>query len=372
MQPPPWAPTLTGDGVTLRAHRPQDEEDLITQCRDPATQRWTSVPVPYEPWHAREWLARRREAWQDGTMFALAIEVNGRFAGSVDLRPEGSVGLALGYGLAPWARGGNLTVRALRMLLPWAFEVLRPEVVLWSAIAGNWSSRRVAWSIGFRVEGTVRGLVEQRGIRLDGWIASLRRGDPLTAAHPWFDPPLLAGRDVVLRAHRGDDVPAMTQACNDPATQHWLSQLPRPYTRDDARAHLEEVAEEHAGGRALFWTLADRDSDRLIGEIGMWGIARGEARSDELGYWAHPAVRGRRLTTEGVALAARFGLLPRERGGLGLERLVIRAAESNVASQRVALGARFTPTGRDRRAELLRDGSVEDLIRFDLLRGELT
>jgi RimJ/RimL family protein N-acetyltransferase len=163
----------------------------------------------------------------------------------------------------------------------------------------------------------------------------------------------------------------MTQACNDPATQYWLAQLPRPYTREDARAHLEEMAEEAAAGRAVFWALADIASDRLIGEIGLWGVARGESRSGEVGYWTHPSSRGRGLTTEGVRLAGRYGLLSRDSGGLGLARLVIRAAEGNGASQRVATGAGFRPSGRDRQAELLRDGSVQDLLRYDAVRGEV-
>jgi RimJ/RimL family protein N-acetyltransferase len=370
MQPPPWAPTLTGEGVTLRAHRPEDEDAVLLQCQDPITQRWTTVPVPYERRHAKEWLSTRREEWERGAGYYFAVDVGGRLAGTVDLRSRGDAGLSVGYALAPWARGTGLTRRALQTLLPWVFTELEPEVVLWEAIAGNWASRRVAWSVGFRVEGTVRGHAEQRGIRLDGWIGSLRREDPTVPAHPWYDPPGLTGRNVALRPHRADDVSAMTQACNDSTTQHWLSQLPSPYTRDDARAHLEEIAEEHAGGRAVFWAVTDPVTNRLVGEIGLWGIARGEARSGELGYWTHPAVRDRGITTEGVRLASRFGLLPRTDGGLGLHRVVIRAAEGNTASQRVALGAGFTPTGRDRQAELLRDGSVQDLLRYDLLRSE--
>jgi RimJ/RimL family protein N-acetyltransferase len=173
-----------------------------------------------------------------------------------------------------------------------------------------------------------------------------------------------------LRPHRLDDVSAVTQACNDSQTQFWLAQLPRPYTREDARAHLEEIAEEQAAGRAMFWALTDDSSDRLLGEIGMWGLARGEARSAELGYWTHPGSRRRGLTTEGVRLATRFALLPRALGGLGLARLVIRAAEGNSASQRVAVAAGYRPAGRDRRAELLRDGTVQDLVRYDVLSGE--
>jgi RimJ/RimL family protein N-acetyltransferase len=41
------------------------------------------------------------------------------------------------------------------------------EVVYWRAQVGNWASRRVAGRCGFRMEGTVRGLLEQRGERRD-------------------------------------------------------------------------------------------------------------------------------------------------------------------------------------------------------------
>jgi RimJ/RimL family protein N-acetyltransferase len=371
MHPPSPAPTLTGEGVTLRAHRPGDETDIIGQCRDPLTQRWTTVPVPYTDEHAREYIDDCRRGWEHGTSWSFAVEVSGRFAGSVSLLPRGAAALTLGYGLAPWARGRHVTSRALRVALRWAFATLTPEVVIWSAIAGNWASRRVAWRAGVRVEGTVRGLQEQRGIRLDGWIGSIRRGDPLAPAHPWFDPPVITGDGVALRPHATSDVAAMAQACNDPLTQHWLTQLPRPYTRDDARAHLEEIAEEHAAGRAIFWAIADPMTDRLLGEIGMWGMAQGESRSGELGYWTHPDARGRGLTTRAVRLASRQALTPRDRGGVGLTRLVIRAAAGNTASQRVAGGAGFRFTGSDRQAQLMREGTAVDLLRFDLLSTEL-
>lgn len=371
MHPPSSAPTLAGEGITLRAHRPGDVPDIVEQCRDPLTQRWTKVPVPYGAPDAAAFVAACAEGWRDARAFRFAVELDGRFAGTVGLRPRGRSGLALSFGTAPWARGRRVATRALRVVLAWAFEALDPEVVLWTAIAGNWASRRVAWSVGVRVEATVRGLQEQHGIRLDGWIGSLRRGDALSPAHPWYDPPTLAGDGVLLRRHSTDDQAAMAQACNDPHTQRWLSQLPRPYTREDARAHLEEIAEEESAGRAVFWAVADPDSDRLLGEIGLWGMAQGESRSGELGYWTHPAARGRGLTARAVRLAARHGLTPRDAGGIGLSRLVIRAAVGNVASQRVAERAGFRMVGCDRAAQVLRDGIAVDLLRYDLLRTEL-
>ena len=55
--------------------------------------------------------------------------------------------------------------RALRLVLARGFELPGVEVVQWTARVGNWASRRVA---------------ERCGQRLDGWIGSLRRGEPFT------------------------------------------------------------------------------------------------------------------------------------------------------------------------------------------------
>ena len=126
-----------------------------------------------------DFLKRVAEGWRANVaMFAVAYR--GRFSGSVDLRFDGLGGAEVGYGLAPWARGTGVMTRALRLLLAWGFELPGIEVVYWRAQVGNWASRRVAGRCGFRIDGTVRGLLEQRGERRDAWIGSLRRGEPLT------------------------------------------------------------------------------------------------------------------------------------------------------------------------------------------------
>jgi hypothetical protein len=52
-------------------------------------------------------------------------------------------------------------------------------------------------------------------------------------------------------------------------------------------------------------------------------------------------------------------------------RLIIRAGANNHASQRVALAAGFRPAGRDRCAERLRNGTLADLLRFELVEADL-
>src|SRR3712207_8773843 len=97
-----------------------------------------------------------------------------------------------------------------------------------------------------------------------------------------------------------------------PVTRHWLSRLPSPYTADDARAHLEQMTEDAASGHSLCWAVAAADDDRLVGEIALFGLAE-PSRSSEVGYWGHPAERGRGFLTEATRPAARHALLPVDR-----------------------------------------------------------
>src|SRR4051794_41886411 len=78
---PPWAPTLTDGVVTLRAHRPDDADRVVAQCRDPLMQRWTSVPVPYERRHAEEWLATPAHEVRHRRVPALRAGVGGGVRG---------------------------------------------------------------------------------------------------------------------------------------------------------------------------------------------------------------------------------------------------------------------------------------------------
>jgi len=370
MPSPPRVPTLTDGTVTLRAHRPDDVPPILEQCRDPLMQRWTTVPARYQRRHAEEFVAGRPAAWASGEELSLAVQTADGFAGSIDLRPDGAAGAEVGYALHPGARGRGVMSRAVRLYLAWGFRALDLQVVHWRAHVGNWPSRRVAWAAGFRVEGTVRGLLVQRGERRDAWVGSLQRGEPMAPAHPWYFPPTLRGAGLTLRGHRDSDLPRIVQACKDPQTVHWLTEVPVPYTTEDARAHLEAVQGEQASGAAMYWVVAGPD-DEVLAELALFGLRAGASDSGELGYWAHPAARGRGTTTEAVRMVCRHAVIPREEGGLGLSRLLIRAADGNLASQRVAEKAGFRRSGVERRASVMRDGTSCDDIRFDLLAEDV-
>lgn len=363
------------DPIVLRPITEADTAAIEAHGQDPQMQRFTTVPVPYARADAQAFVERAASGWADGSSLELAIEARdddgvARLAGNLGLRPDGAGAAELGFALAPWARGRGVMSRAVRLMLAWGFRELDLQVVHWRAREGNWDSRRVAWACGFRVEGLVRGLLVARGVRYDGWVASLVRGEPMSPAHPWLSVPDVVGDLVVLRPWRDGDVARVREACADVRTQRWLPQLPSPYGLSDAQWYVRTREEQHATGRGLYWCVADPADDRCLGSIALMNLA-GPDTNPEIGYWTHPGARGRGVMTEALRRVVRHAVLPVDDGGLGLARVTLRAAAGNGASNAVAVAAGMTRVGVARRAETLRDGTVDDFVLYDVLVGEV-
>lgn len=179
MQIPATAPRLSdAPDLVLRRLVQSDVPGIVEQCLDPESRRWTTVPVPYGIDDARWFVGNAAQDWANGEGATFAIELDGRFAGSIDLRFQEVDWAEVGFGLAAWARGRHVMRRSLALLLDWAFDEVGLAGVTWRAHVGNEASRKVAEACGFRVEGTVRGLCVQRGKRFDAWIGTVLRDDP--------------------------------------------------------------------------------------------------------------------------------------------------------------------------------------------------
>lgn len=356
------APTLTDGVVTLRPHHPSDLPAIVEQSQDPESQRWTMVPVPYALADAEQYLGEIvPRGWEDGTSWTFAIEAEGRFAGSVDLRPQGADRADIGFGSHPWARGTGYVERALRLLLEWGFADQGLRTVLWRAHVGNWASRKLAWRLGFTIEGTVRQWSPQRGELRDVWSGTLLSHDPREPRTTWLANPVIEGDGVRLRPFTAADVPRIAEGIGDRDTQFWLSFFPRDFDEADARRYLESVQERLATSTTITWGWCAADDDLLLGAVGLHRLD-GEP---ELGYWAHPEARGRGLTSRAARLAVGHAF-----DVLGLHRLAAYVAEGNTGSHRVAEATGMQRVGRQRHGAHTGDGRPVDLIGYDLLAAE--
>lgn len=372
MRFPADVPTLTSGDVTLRAHSVDDVDAIVEQCVDPVSVQWTTVPLGYTREMALEFVGTSvPQMWETGKEHIFAIECTHpdgrrRFGGSLSLRDEGGRRAELAFGAHPEVRGRGVMTTAVNLLLDWGFSDRHLETVSWLANAGNFGSRRVAWKTGFTFGGTVRRWLDHRGEFPDAWIGALHKDDQRLPTTRWYDAPRIVGTSVVLRAIRDDDGPRIVAGCADPRSQEWLPVLPSPYTLADAEGYLARVRLNMAEGTQVQWAVADPDSDELLGNV---GIPRLDQGNGEIGYWTHPAARGRGLMREAVSLVVRHGFLPEDAGGLGMHRLHIKAADGNPASQYVATASGFQPYGRERSSAPHR-GVNRDMHLFDLLRDE--
>lgn len=185
------------------------------------------------------------------------------------------------------------------------------------------------------------------------------------AAHPTFPDASLRTDRLLLRWYRATDAPEVQLAVNDPDIQRWLP-LPNPYGLADAEAWVTQLAPGiRDRGDGIEWAAERLADGRLAGSFGLkrtdW-----RARTSEIGYWVAPWARGKGLASEAVCAIGRWLLVDQ-----GFERLELRAATANLASQRVAEKAGFTREGVARNAGFTHAGRV-DLVIFSLVRADLT
>jgi RimJ/RimL family protein N-acetyltransferase len=176
---------ITAGSLHLRAPQPVDVPDLVRACSDPEIARWTRVPSPYGENDAHAYVESSRVGWSEDTSarFAVLDPTTARLLASIALfrtRGVGDGDAAVGYWVAPWARGRGVGRRALGTVCRWGFAALDLPRISWIAAVGNTGSRALAERVGFTVEGTLRSGIVLRDRRRDCWVGSLVPGDPIT------------------------------------------------------------------------------------------------------------------------------------------------------------------------------------------------
>ncbi|MGH3389953.1 MAG: GNAT family N-acetyltransferase [Actinomadura sp.] len=176
-------PPLAGDVVRLRPWDEADVPGIVLAFSDPVMQRfsWRSTSL-YTDTDARGYFAEQEEARLRGEALDFAL-VEPRdqsvVLGCVSLhefRPDQGCA-AVGYWLAPEARGRGVATQAVRLLARWAFAELGIARLELTCGPDNEASQRVAERCGFTREGILRSHVPFKGGRRDSVIYSLLPGE---------------------------------------------------------------------------------------------------------------------------------------------------------------------------------------------------
>ena len=125
--------------------------------------------------------------------------------------------------------------------------------------------------------------------------------------------------EVRLRFRVDADVPAIIEACRDPAIQAY-TRVPADYGPADAEEFGERIEREAAEGLALHLMVVDAGTNSLLGSLGTVEMSFDEGTC-ELGYWLAPWARGRGVMTRAIGLFCGwiFAELPMEKIMAGIE-----------------------------------------------------
>ena len=171
-------PELSADGIRLRGWRDHDVDALHQAFGDPTVQRfsWPSLE-PYTRDDAQAFLRAQEASRRTGTELQFAVVL-----GKGDT-PLGGVSLygveldqqraAIGYWLAPAARGRGAASTSVRLLAGWAFAQLGLARLELTCAPDNVASQRVAERCGYVREGVLRSHLSFKGTRRDTVVHSL-------------------------------------------------------------------------------------------------------------------------------------------------------------------------------------------------------
>ncbi|MGH3088880.1 MAG: GNAT family N-acetyltransferase [Rubrobacteraceae bacterium] len=144
--------TLEGEGVTLRPPRESDVEAAYAWDRDPELAAWNGrAPISISlPAARRDYLAR----WDDRSVRTFIIEFEGESVGMATHYDFRKSGCEFGIKIGPEnLRGHGLASEAVELLLQYAFEELKLDLVRGSTLSHNRRMQRVFEKLGFEEVG---------------------------------------------------------------------------------------------------------------------------------------------------------------------------------------------------------------------------
>jgi RimJ/RimL family protein N-acetyltransferase len=135
-----------------------------------------------------------------------------------------------------------------------------------------------------------------------------------------------------IRSLRDNDLADLVALINNWEVARWVSSVPHPYTEADGQNWIALVQQDHTTGRPLRFAIALKETDRLIGGVGLDGSTGDGSEEPSLGYWVGQPYWRHGYGREAVAAVIDYGFR-----SLGLETIRAYTDPSNAASQKVLL-----------------------------------
>ena len=164
-------PTLTtpancSGAMILRPLQESDIDPIFKACQDPMIPAFTRVPAPYDREMAEDFVRESAFAYLNRLTISFAIEVNGKFAGTIGLH---SLKLSdhcaeVGYWIADSHRGKGICTEALITITNFSLDVIRFRRLEALVDFDNLASQRVLERAGYNREG----LLQARATKPDG------------------------------------------------------------------------------------------------------------------------------------------------------------------------------------------------------------
>ena len=170
---------LTGKKVNLRPLRSSDLDSLCEHARDREISRFTFVPHPYRPDHARRFLeySRVQARKEIGMHFGIEERSTGRIIGVVGIegidRHNRKAEIGYWLGKKYWRQG--IAFEAVSLVLKYLFGTLRMKRVYAHVFPGNTASERLLLRLGFQFEGMERASRFRRGRWMDCILYAILR-----------------------------------------------------------------------------------------------------------------------------------------------------------------------------------------------------
>jgi len=135
-----------------------------------------------------------------------------------------------------------------------------------------------------------------------------------------------------MRAHRNGDLADLVALAGNWEVARWVGTMPHPYTEADAREWIARVQENHTTGCPRRFAIALKETDRLIGGVGLDGTTGDGSDEPALGYWLGQPYWRNGYAREAAAAVIHYGFRT-----LGLETIRAYTDPGNAASQKVLL-----------------------------------